>query len=270
MKGIQEIYSEAVHVNFPRYFANFPPNIPIRLGDYGDLRRDCFDRRGNVTDRFGVGTRSRIKRSAPSTFEFRSGRSVSVTLRAKGDVLPSGIPAVKAGMGVNFSRGRSVLFNAAGCTVESIEDIDGFGKRLLDLFQEKRWEADRVVVTSFIAATTLTLVISAEANASIDLEADGDLSSIDLSQARIKLHMTGERGLAAKYITEGNTFPLVGLSRVQKRIFGPRFQTRYATYTPQTSVDMEAEAERIRAVGGSIKEVFALVPIDDTQPLQPL
>ena len=269
MTGIQEIYSEAVHVNFPSYFATFPPNTPIRLGDYGDLRRDCFDRRGNVTDKFGVGIRSRPV-SAPSRFEFRSGRSVSVTLRAKGDVLPSGIPAVKAGMGVNFSRGRSVLFNAAGCTVESIEDIDGFGKRLLDLFQERRWEADRVVVTSFIAATTLTLVISAEANASIDLEADGDLSSIDLSQAGIKLHVTGERGLAAKYITKGNTFPLVGLSRVHKRIFGPRFQTRYATHTPQPSVDIEAEAERIRAVGGSIKEAFALVPIDDTQPLQPL
>ena len=266
MTGIQEIYSEAVHVNFPLYFANFPPNTAIRLGDYGDLHRDCFDRRGNVTDTFGVGIRSRSDPSAASTFEFRSGRSVSVTLRAKGDLLPSGIPAVKAGMGVDFSKGKSILFNAAGCTVESIEGIDSFGERLLDLFEQRRWEAGRVVVTSFIAATTLTLVISGEAGASIDLEAEGDLSSIDLSQAGIKLRVKGERGLAAKYITAEKTFPLVGLSCVQKRLFAPKFQSRHATHTPQIRVDIEAEAERIRASGGSIKEEFALVRIDDTQP----
>lgn len=271
MPGIEQIYSEAVHVNFPRYFANFPPNAAVRLGDYGYLRGDCFDRSGNVSDRYGISTRPRSDESAPATLEFRSGRSVSVKLRSKGDILPSGIPVVTAGVDVGFARGNSILFNAAGCKVTEIENIDAFGKRLTALFDEGQWEASSVVVTSFVSVATLTLIISGESNASIELDAVGDLASIDLSHAEILLKAGNERGIASKFVSAQDTTPLIGLSCVQKRILGARrFRTHYATHTPEINADIEAEAAQIRAAGGSIKEAFTLIPIDDTEPDQKL
>jgi hypothetical protein len=49
MGSVERQYSETLHEEFPTYYANFPPNTPVALGDYGTIRDGVFLRIGSIT-----------------------------------------------------------------------------------------------------------------------------------------------------------------------------------------------------------------------------
>jgi len=104
-----------------RMHANFPPNRPIALGDYGVLRDHIFERLGNVSQ-LGVHLQT-IPGAGRSTFQFKSKGGVDFQLIAKGEVEPGGVPAVRAALELKFSGENAVFFAAAGCTVDAVDDL---------------------------------------------------------------------------------------------------------------------------------------------------
>jgi hypothetical protein len=197
-----------------RRHANFPPNRPVALGDYGVVRDDVFDRLGNVAD---LGIRfSTVDGAGQSTFQFKSQGSVDFELIAKGDVQPGGVPAVRAGLDMKFHREHAVFFTAAGCTVKAVANIAELGRVLIELLRQGRWESDYYVVTEVNHAERTTAVASGEKGSEIRLEADSPaLEQIKLADASLSLHVKRSKSMALEIVTEEAQIPLMQLSRIR-------------------------------------------------------
>ena len=54
--SIERRYAETLHANFPSYFANFPPNREVRLGQFGSLVDGMFNPIGGplVSNNLGI------------------------------------------------------------------------------------------------------------------------------------------------------------------------------------------------------------------------
>lgn len=240
-----------------RRHANFPPNRPIALGDYGVVRDHVFDRLGNVADlgiRFGV-----VDGAGQSSFQFKSQGSVDFELIAKGDVQPGGIPAVRAGLDLKFSREYAVFFAAAGCSVKAIANIAELGRVLIELLRQGRWESDYYVVTEVNHASRTTAVASGQRGAEIRLEADSPaLEQIQLADASLSLHVKRSKSMALEIVTEQAQIPLMQLSRI-RGLFRDEFRPE--------SVAMAGDAAASFAFSPDI-DTLGTEPISGSLPLR--
>ena len=212
--GLGQQYCRQLRLNLTGLHANFPPNRPLALGDYGVLRDDVFQRMGNITQ-LGI-TFGTIDGPASSTFQFKSQGAVDVDLLAKGDVAPGGLPVVKAGIEIRFTKQDAVFFNAAGCTVSQVDDLAAIGNALTALLREGRWDSEFRVVTNLVRATHTTAIASADRNSEIKLEATSDaLAAIDLADASLRLQTKRSRSTALELVTASDQTPLMQLSRLR-------------------------------------------------------
>jgi triacylglycerol lipase len=212
--GLGQQYCRQLRVNLPGLHANFPPNRPLALGDYGVLRDDVFQRMGNIAQ-LGI-TFATIDGPASTTFQFKSQGAVDVDFLAKGDIAPGGIPVVKAGIEIRFTKQDAVFFNAAGCTVTQVDDIAAIGRALADLLRDGRWDSEFRVVTNLVRATHTTAIASADRTSEIRLEATSDaLAAIDLADASVRLQTKRSRSTALEIVTASEQTPLMQLSRLR-------------------------------------------------------
>jgi triacylglycerol lipase len=247
--GLGQLYCRQLRRNLTGLHANFPPNRPIALGDYGVARDDVFQRLGNIAQ-LGVTFRA-IDGVSQSTYQFKSTGAVDVDFVAKGDVTPGGVPALRAGLEIRFNRQDAVFFNAAGCVVSQVDDVSGVGQALVTLLREGRWDSEFLVVTSVVRAAHTTAIASADRSSEIKLEAASDaLQAIDLADATVRLQTKRSRSTALEIVTASDQSPLMQLSRI-RGLFRPEFR-------PEAAM-LEAQPEPF---------VFASVELDST--LSPL
>jgi hypothetical protein len=212
-------YCEQLKRHFKKFHATFPPNEPLKLGDFGVLHDDVFERLGNVRSRFGVDFAERLGLATAPLIDFSSKGSVEIEFTAAGGTTGGGVP-IKAGIELKFSRSDAVFFNAAACTFDSIEDQVELGERILKLYDDGRWERKFVVVTSLMRAGATTIVVSSSSNSSITLEASTPgVAAIDLADASLKLSIKRLKDVALKIVTAGEITPLIGLSKIHGGIF---------------------------------------------------
>jgi hypothetical protein len=197
-----------------RLHANFPPNRPVALGDYGVVQDHVFERLGNL-GQLGI-TFATIPGTGQSTYQFKSKGNVDFALIAKGDVQPGGVPAVKAGLELKFSRENAVFFNAAGCTVLAIADLRAIESELLNLHDLGQWKTDFYVVTEFTSAARVTIIASADRDSEVKLEASSPaIEAIHLGDASLDLSVKRSRNTSLEIVTEGGLTPLIQLCRLR-------------------------------------------------------
>ncbi|MDZ4800187.1 MAG: lipase family protein [Bryobacteraceae bacterium] len=197
-----------------RRHANFPPNRPVSLGDYGVIQDNVFERLGHIKE-FGL-TVETLVGVGESDFQFQSQGSVDFELIAKGDIQPGGIPAVKAGLALKFSREQASFFAVAGCTVQSMGNIRQLEGSLIDLLRDGRWEADFYVVTEVNLAAKTTLIISATRDSEVRLEASSPaLETIEMGDASLNLGIKKSRNASFQIATKGGQIPMMQLSRLR-------------------------------------------------------
>lgn len=213
MARIWEVYTNDIHQNFKSYYANWPPNVPIRLGDFGILDHNLFKRKGNVKEIFNVNFDVRSGEEEKSNYEYKSSDSTEITFSAKGQG-GNGPVSLKASVTLDFSRSDSVFFFAAGCDHRSIENEIGLGSNILKIFDEEKWDDEWVIVTRVVVAAATTVIISSGDNASITLETDARPSGIDLADASMRLGLRHEKNIGFKVITQQGLIPLLAFSKV--------------------------------------------------------
>jgi len=97
-----------------------------------------------------------------------------------------------------------------------ILDQVALAEEIMKLYNQGKWEKEFAVVTGIMQAGATTVVISGSSNSSIALEASTPgATSIDLSDASLKLAITKAKDIAFKVITQGSLTPLIGLSKIQ-------------------------------------------------------
>jgi hypothetical protein len=208
---MRSIYTNAARRHL-RLFANWEPNRPIALGDYGRLDGDWFDRLGSLSE-FQVEWTTSVSADGLSHFKFTSSDSVEVEANARGKGCNT-----RANVEVSFGRGMAVFMDAAGCTYESLADKRQLGDRLLKLQDfDRKW----VVVTDLVRAERLIVAISANSNARITFEADASVKQIDLADGKLRLKTNRQTSIGYLVDAEKGRIPLLSLCGFRSRFWSP-------------------------------------------------
>jgi hypothetical protein len=168
MRGISTIYTNTIREHLKPLFANWEPDHPIKLGDFGFLRKNKFIHVGNLGDK-GISFASFYKNSN-SHKRFSSDKKMSISFNGKGKVSAT----ANASLNIKFNSKNSVFFNASGCNTKGIKNKASLGQQIMEKFDEGNWNKDHVVVTDIITSKSTLVVVSSSNNSEILLEANSN------------------------------------------------------------------------------------------------
>jgi hypothetical protein len=217
MSNICDIYTKAVYTNLRPLFANWEPGKPIKLGDYGLLKKKSFNYLGNI-NQFGITFKIR-KDKTHNNQRFTAGNNTDFKIIPKGEISPAGIQCILASLEVDFKSENGVFFNAAGCEHNLIENKSDVEKKILRLYEEKKWKKRWVVITELVKSKSATILISGNKTSSILLEASESIQNIDLADGSLKLETKLTNNIGYSLITKDSLIPLMSLSRIQDKLF---------------------------------------------------
>lgn len=247
MNGIADIYTEEVHGNIDLY-ATWPPGEMLSLGDYGELRENQFERKGNVSNDFGVSFKVK-KYPSNANYKFASLGKVQTAFNPKAQASLQGIVKIlNASLDINFSDSKAVFFNAANCSQSLIDDIEfKLAKEIISLYKKSKWNPDWVIVSKLISADSTTAIISGSGSASISLEASTpQVPMINLADASIGLTSKSEKDIGFSVITQGGLTPLFGLLKLKRYPFDlkePKLEGNLLSYTDKKLELLQAACE---------------------------
>lgn len=220
MKAIARFYTNQVKDNFVTLFANWIPESPLSLGDFGVLDGNIFIRKGNVRD-FGLNFETI---TGPSVDEkFTSGGAVDVAFNAKATVPATGA-TVNANITIDFHKEHSIYFSAEGCSTSSIKDKNTLGNEVLKLYEDGKWKKEHTIVTDVVVAERSIVVISEGNNCKYVLEADANVSKIEVNT---NLAVTTSKSVGYSVDAKKGLNILMGLCKIKNKFpfwNGPSFE----------------------------------------------
>ncbi len=217
MSNICDIYTKAVYTNLRPLFANWEPGKPIKLGDYGLLKKRTFNYLGNI-NQFGITFKIR-KDNTRHNQKFTAGNSTDVTFIPRGEISPVGIKCIQASLEVDFKNENGVFFNAVECEHNLIENKSDVEKKILKLYEERKWKKNWVVITELIKSKSATILVSGNKFSSILLEASNNVQNINLANASLRFKTKYTKNIGYSLITKDSLIPLMSLSKIQEKLF---------------------------------------------------
>lgn len=230
MSAVYEQYTEELREKYG-YLATWLPNIKLKLGDIGVLKRDRFEFITTLDD-LGISFKTRDISEA-ADYEYISADGANVEFNAGADVAGIGTTIGKssAKASVFFKRANAVVFVAKGCKTTLIEQHDRLGKQIVALYQAGKWPKEHVIITELVTAESATILISATADAKIDFSATSQIAplSLSLAEATAGLQIARSSGIATQILASRQLTPLFRASGVRRSLLsGSRFDTRSA------------------------------------------
>jgi len=214
--ALASIYCNALKHHFKVFHANWLPGTPLKLGDYGQVIGGTFRRIGNIQDE-GIAEIEIRTDQTEDQYEFVSSAETEFIFQVGGGGSGNTLGSVRAGLEIKFGSANSIFFNAAGCTLDSIENVRQVGDALIDADKRGNWKRPWSVVTSLVRSGATTIVVSGSKDSSIKLEAAVEgVKEIDLADASLKLVMRNQRNVAFKLIAKDGLMPMMALMQVQR------------------------------------------------------
>jgi hypothetical protein len=221
----EEIYVNGIKKHYRHFFAAWPPDEALALGDVGLLDNNLFIRIKNIQApelNISFVTREPTSRGM---LDLMSDSGVSVAVKAAGEsshtLLPN-VPEAEAGMSIQFTKQGAFILKAPITSVSSVEDIDLLGKNILDAYLQGRWNIRWAVVVRAVLAPKSTIIVSRSAESKLELLVKGNLSSgtIDLGNGQLSFSVRSQTGDLFQSIGATNTTPLFQLARIRKSLLG--------------------------------------------------
>lgn len=239
MSAVHEQYAREMHASFG-YFASWPPNATISLGDVGVVRRMGFRRLQNLSD-LGIGLA--VKRAGrPADLEYASAGRVNVAVEAGvGGSSDSG-----TGFSIRFTQSGATFFQAARCVVESAANLADLEAEILRLHADGAWKSEYAVVTSVLRTGPAAVVIAEQKDAEIRLKASAPavLPQLPIANAAASISVVAESGIAWKAIMAEGATPLFSVMGLRRRLGGAR-ELRFRQSAPQgRSPELAALADK--------------------------
>ena len=202
--------------------AVWTPGTPIELGDVGEFKDGIFRRIGNIRD-MGHAFEARISES-PEELNYQSEKSVSVSIKAQGDAVPVGsaLANMDAGFSIGFGKGGGVLFKAENAHDHSIKDQLSLRKFLLENYNNGTFQKKWVIINELKEAGSATVIYSSTSNAQIDLKANANIGTenLSLTNASLGLGIVREKGMETKVIAQSKVTPLFRVLGLKKKLIG--------------------------------------------------
>jgi len=148
------------------YYANWTPDMPIEVGDYGDIGGYRLTRDGNIS-RFVADMKVEMTRTESATLERKDGILISSSGKAGGD---AGIG--KGKLGLSFGSEGSFLYHLKDITNNQFKERREIFEKIAPLILSDKisWKDDYVLVTEVKQAGKALILVSDSANASMEVE----------------------------------------------------------------------------------------------------
>ncbi|RZJ72572.1 hypothetical protein [Flavobacterium sp.] len=228
-KGVARVYTDTVRQNEKVLYGVWYPGTPLKLGDYGRMDGNIFVHLGNLSE-FDELKNFEIKVRKDETSDeklFTSQKGVTYEIKPKVEATVGTVP-VNASIDINFGKEEAVFVNAAGCTVDMIENKHILGQKLLEIHKKdkKRWQRNFVLITDCIIAKRGLIAVSTSSDFSLSLEAAADVPQINLASASLGLSVKSQKSSGERFITEQDFVVMIGLCKIQSNFlaFGNSFK----------------------------------------------
>lgn len=217
--GLIERYLDTVH-EATGMRGIYPPNMEVRLGDYGFLQDGRFEPIGNLAD-LDVAVEA-DRSNGQMHREFKSSRVSKVQLGA-GASAEGGAVSARARLELTFHADFSVFYAVAGCSYERIRNLADVGAEVVRRSKKRSWNDDWKVVTSRIVSGNTTLIVASEQGSKMVLEATADVPAIDMTDPGLSLQVVYDSTASDHWITEkGSMTPFCWLHHVDRDLLGYR------------------------------------------------
>jgi len=211
------------------YNATWLPGVPLELGAIGVFDKDgTFHRKANLKDRkvnFTV-----LPDHTGEELAYKSQGSASITTKLSGQVPIQGssLGENDAGVIVNFSKNKLILFKAKNVTYPSIADQIQLEEDIMKLYEQGKWKKEWCVITQLAIAESATIIISNSANNKIELKAKANIKAteIDIVDAAFDFSVLSENEKDIIIIAKSGLTPLF---KAQKLNFKKGDLKRYRT-----------------------------------------
>jgi len=196
------------------YFANWTPDMPIVVGDYGDISGYRFTRDGNIS-RFIKDIEIEEIRSETATLEKKDGLIVKT---GGGAEMDAGIGTAK--LDLKFGSEGSFLYHLKDLTnIQFKERREAFEKLGALILSEKlRWKDDYVLVTEVKQAGKAVVLVADSANADMEIECSSEEGSpANLANAVGNINYLRDSDRVVRYEIDQNTsllFRVIGFTEV--------------------------------------------------------
>jgi hypothetical protein len=233
-------------------FANWPPNAPREIGDYGPVNGALFEFFGRLEPE-EIEALGKRESPSPASYDvmIKSSRSLNSHLSAKAK---ANVGVGKALLEIKFSSEEGIVFTAPSIKITEITDLAALGRLLNDRFHEGNWMIDHAVVVQVSAAESATILLSNQADAGMEFEvaADAPVNAQLVAKLDAGVSLLSSHGVGIKIIGEGPLTPLFKLASLKRRILGdPRIVYREAL-APETDNEFEVydvDEEYVLVVG---------------------
>lgn len=225
MKTPEEIYVNGLKKHFRHFFAAWPVNEPLKLGDVGILDGNFFIRlRDLKAPDLDISFRERPG-SSSSPINIVSEQGVTIVTKFAGELNTSMLPTIpegEIGIGVEFSQRGAFIVKTSETFIPSVEDIEELGQKIIKAFISGHWNPRWVVVVRLINAPRATIIISESGHSKLEAIAKGDVASggIDFGNFNLNFNVRLKSGGIQEYINAKNITPLIQLARLKTSFLG--------------------------------------------------
>lgn len=222
MNGPMKQYTNEMFRRFG-YYATWEPNVPLKLGDIGVVKKNVFTKLSNIeNEKIGF---DEIPDTTPGDLEYLSQGSVTVTTKLSGTIPSHGsvLANADAGIIVEFEDENSILFKANGTRTPSIKDKIALGERIIERYKASEWDKNWVVITELFTAETATVLISNKSQGRIELKANADIqaANLDIADAKFNFSTVFSKGIGTKFVANKGITPLFRIMGIKTRWFRP-------------------------------------------------
>ena len=161
MGGIASWYADSINDEL-RYYPTWQPNVTIKLGDYGDIKDDLFQKLGNIRN-LGVEFTAILGQTADDMEYTSNGTSIlAINAGTQG--------FINAGLKYVSTKERGLHFSSKRCYLNQVEEVGDLLDKARAKFQELGKDIDYIVIEVLHAETT-AVILSNKKNAEFSIEA---------------------------------------------------------------------------------------------------
>ena len=198
-------------------FANWQPNAPREIGDYGPVNGAIFQYYDRLDTKEIQALGERPGTSAASyDIMIHSTRSLQTDLSAEAKAM---VGSGKALLEIKFSKKDGVVFAAPSTKVTEIASMPELGRILSARHRAGNWNMDHAVVVQVSVAERATILVSTEASAGMGFAVDASVpvnaqlvANLHAGQSCVSSH-----GVGVDIVGEGPITPLFKLAYLKKR-----------------------------------------------------
>ena len=202
-----------------RYFANWFPNRPIKIGDVGVLNRKHFEPEYN------------LRKSNPEAFKVRTSDNPfninfysegSAKIEFMGDVkLQDPTSPVKSNhlIKIKFDKAKSVFFEARSAKISRVEHFNILQHQLVGFYKENQWSLDSVLITEIVEIEACTIIVTNKAHAEVILKSENEINPADKDLITVKSSLSIQDSSSTEVcmVNEKMIIPLFKISKLKKK-----------------------------------------------------